>query len=85
MFPAGLVLPAFLGFVAVSYRGCGKPYEEIVKERSYLIQKNQEQISSILFWIAVALLFWDLIIVLALRFARTGSQPSGESPDVPLR
>jgi hypothetical protein len=85
MFPAGLVLPAFLGFVTVSYRGCGKSYEEIVKERSYLIQKNQEQISSILFWIAVALLFWDLIIVLALRFARTGSQPSGESPDVPLR
>src|SRR5271167_166342 len=59
-FPAGLFLPAFLGFVSVSYRGCGKSYEEIVKEHSYLIQKNQEQISSILFWIAAALLFWNL-------------------------
>lgn len=81
MFPAGLLLPAFLGFVSVSYRGCGKSsYEEIIKERSYLVQKNQEQISSILLWIAAALLFWDLIIVLTLRFARRSSQPSGDSP-----
>lgn len=84
MFPAGLFLPAFLGFVSVSYRDCGKSYEEIVKERSYLIQKNQEQISSILLWIVAALLFWDLVILLALRFARTSSQASGESPDIRL-
>jgi hypothetical protein len=84
MFPAGLFLPALLGFASVSYRGCGKSYEEIVKERSYLIQKNQEQISSILLWIAGALLFWDLIILLALRFARTSSQPSGKSSDIRL-
>jgi hypothetical protein len=77
MFPAGLFLPAFLGFVSVSYRGCGKSYEEIVKERSYLILKNQEQISSILLWIAAALLFWDLVVVLVLRFARTSSRDAG--------
>jgi hypothetical protein len=82
MFPAGLFLPAFLGFVSVSYRGCGKSYEEIVKERSYLIQMNQEQISSILLWIAAALLFWNFVILFALRFARTRSQSSGESQDI---
>jgi hypothetical protein len=84
MFPAGLFLPAFLGFISVSYYGCSTSYEKIVKDRSYLIQKNQEQISSILLWIAGALLFWDLLIVFALRFARTSSQPSPESPDIPL-
>ena len=84
VFPAGLFLPALLGFISVSYYGCGKSYAEIVKDRSYLIHKNQEQISSILLWIAAALLFWDLIIVLALRFARTSSQPSAESADIPL-
>ncbi|HEV1993618.1 MAG TPA: hypothetical protein VGR03_04750 [Candidatus Acidoferrum sp.] len=84
MFPAGLFLPAFLGFVSVIYRGCGKSYGEIVKERSYLIQKNQEQISSILLWIAAALLFWNLVILFALKFARTSSQASGESPDIRL-
>jgi hypothetical protein len=72
-FPAGLFLPAFLGFISVGYHGCGLSYGEIVKERSYLVQKNQEQISSVLLWIAAALLFWDLVIVLALRFARTSS------------
>ena len=85
LFPAGLFLPAFLGFVSVSYRGCGKSYEEIVKERSYLIQKNQEQISSILLWIAAALLFWDFVILFTLRFARSSSQASGESPDIRVR
>jgi hypothetical protein len=82
MFPAGLFLPAFLGFVSVSYRGCGKSYDEIVKERSYLFQKNQEQMASILLWIAAALLFWDLVILFALRFARTSNQASGKSPDI---
>ena len=85
IFPAGLFLPALLGFISVSYYGCGMSYEKIVKDRSYLIQKNQEQISSILLWIAGALLFWNLIIVFALRFARPNSQPSAESPDIPLR
>lgn len=86
MFPAGIFLPAFLGFISVSYRGCGESYEEIVKERSYLIQKNHEQISSILLWIAAALLFWDLVILFAHRFARMSSQASaGESPDIRLR
>jgi hypothetical protein len=78
MFSAGLLLPALLGFVSVSYRGCAKSYEDIVKERSYLVQKNQEQISSILLWIAAAILFWDLVIFLALRFGRASSQHSGE-------
>lgn len=84
IFPAGLFLPALLGFISVSYYGCSMSYDKIVKDRSYLIHKNQEQISSILLWIAGALLFWNLIIVLALRFARTSSQPSAESPDIPL-
>ena len=84
MFPAGLFLPAFLGFLSVSYRGCGKSYEDIVKERAYLVQINQEQISSILLWIVAALLFWDLVILFALRFRRTSNQSSGESPDIRL-
>jgi hypothetical protein len=84
LFPAGLILPALLGFISVSYYGCGKSYEEIVKERSYLVQINQKQISSILLWIAAALLFWDLVILFALRFARTSSQSSGKSPDIHL-
>jgi hypothetical protein len=84
MFPAGLFLPALLGFVSVNYRGCGKSYAEVVKERSYLVHKNQEQISSILLWIVAALLFWDLVVLLALRFARASSEASGESPDIHL-
>jgi hypothetical protein len=84
MFPAGLFLPAFLAFVSVEYLGCGHTYDQIILLRSYLVQKNQEQITSILLWTAGAVLFWDFIILFVLRFARASSQASGEPPDIRL-
>jgi hypothetical protein len=82
LFPAGLFLPAFLGFVSVNYSGCGNSYGDIVKARSYLIQKNQEQISSILLWITAAVLFWDFIILFVFRFARRSNEVPGESSGI---
>jgi hypothetical protein len=76
----GLLLPALLGFVSVSYQGCGRhSYEEIVQDRSYLVEKNQEQISSVLIYILVAIVFWDVIVLLVLKHA----QNSGNDPQVP--
>jgi hypothetical protein len=73
LFPCGFVLPALLGFVSVSYQSCDRTtYKEIVASRGYLIEKNQEQISSILFYILVAVVFWNLIALLLLRFSREG-------------
>ena len=47
LFPVGILLPAFLGFISVSYKGClVKDYNQIVAKRSYLVSKNQEQISA---------------------------------------
>jgi hypothetical protein len=70
LLPCGLIFPALLGFVSVSYRGCNRTYEQIVESRDYLIQRNQEQISSVLLYILAAVLFWDVIVLLTLRFAR---------------
>jgi hypothetical protein len=73
LFPCGFVLPALLGFVSVSYQSCDRTtYKEIVASRGYLIEKNQEQISSILFYILAAVVFWNLIALLLLRFSREG-------------
>lgn len=81
LFPAGLVLPAFLGFVSVSYEGCNLNYELVVRTRWYLVRKSQEQISSILLWTVAAVLVWDLILLLllVLKLARTSVPASGES------
>lgn len=77
LFPVGLVLPALLGFVSVSYSSCNRTtYEEIVQDRSYLVEKNEEQISSILLSILVAVLIWDLVIFLILKFARSAPNES---------
>src|SRR5271154_538617 len=62
LFPIGFFFPALLGFVSVSYQSCGhQTFAKIVESRSYLVQKNQEQISSTLLSIAVAVLVWDLV------------------------
>src|SRR5579863_7487783 len=49
LFPLGLYLPALAGFASVSYGSCQRTtYEAIIQSRSYLVQKNQEQVSVIL-------------------------------------
>jgi hypothetical protein len=71
LFPLGLLFPALLGFVSVSYWSCDRTsYEEIVQSRAYLVQKNQEQISSVLLSILAAVLIWDAVIVLVLKYAQ---------------
>ncbi len=77
LFPWGLLFPALLGFVSVSYQGCGRAtYEEIVQNRSYLVEKNQEQISSVLLYVLVAVVFWDVIALLILKCAQNGRNES---------
>ena len=71
LLPCGLVFPALLGFLSVTYQSCNRTtYTEIVESRSYLVTKNHEQISAILFYVLVAVLFWNLIALLILRSAR---------------
>jgi uncharacterized membrane protein YwzB len=73
LFPLGLMFPALLGFVSVSYWSCQRAtYEEIVQSRRYLVEKNQQQISSILLALVVAVIVWDAIILLVLKYARSG-------------
>ena len=77
LLPCGLLFPALLGFVSVSYQSCGRrTYEEIVQNRSYLVEKNQEQISSVLLYILVAVVFWDVIVLLILKYAQNSRNES---------
>jgi len=66
LFPAGLVLPALAGFLSVNYESCGKSYESIIADRAYLVGKNQEQLSSICFFLMLAVLGWGIVVLLGL-------------------
>lgn len=69
LFPFGMILPALLGFLSVSYWSCNQDtYEKIVRDRQYLIQKNQEQVSAALFSIAMATLFWDVVLIVVQKY-----------------
>jgi hypothetical protein len=77
LLPCGLVLPALLGFVCVSYQSCERTtYAEIVESRGYLVEKNLEQIASILLFILAAVLFWDFVVFLILKYAQDGKNGS---------
>src|SRR5438034_2687162 len=71
LLPVGLLFPALLGFVSVSYQSCNRQtYAKIVESRDYLIAKNREQISSTLLSIVVAVLVWDAVILLLTKLAK---------------
>jgi len=80
LFPAGLVLPALAGFLSVSYQSCNQSYASIIAGRSYLIGKNQEQLSAICFFLMLAVLVWGIVVLLGLltRPKEPASGGSGE-------
>ena len=73
LFPFGLVFPALMGFISVSYSSCNhETYEKILQDRKYLVERNQEQLSSTLFSLLIAILVWNLVLVLVQKYARNG-------------
>jgi hypothetical protein len=66
LFPVGLVLPALAGFLSVSYQSCQQSYESIIADRSYLVGKNQEQLSAICSFLMLAVLGWGIVVLLSL-------------------
>ena len=78
LFFIGILFPALFGFLSVSFRSCSKnTYIQIIADRSYLVTKNQEQLSASLSYIAIALLLWGIIILGV--FIINKSQKTGES------
>jgi len=79
LFPAGIVLPALLGFVSVSYRGCNiQDYNKIIANREYLVAKNQEQISSTSVHVVWAVFAWCALLAILLAVKR---RQDGHSTD----
>ena len=72
IFPVGLLLPALLAFTSIAYETCSvDTYEGVIRNRAYLVQRNQQQISRALLFLVIAVLFWDLVIVFVLKYARS--------------
>jgi len=67
LFFIGIFFSTMAGFFSVSFRSCSKQtYAKIIAERSYLIAKNQEQLSTSMTYIAIALLAWGIVVLGAL-------------------
>jgi hypothetical protein len=77
LFPLGVVLPALAGFLSVDYYGCHRNYAKIIADRSYLVEKNQEQISTACLFLMVALLVWGVIVLISLATRPQNPTPGG--------
>lgn len=75
LFPCGLIFPAMMGFISVSYSSCNhETYEKIVQNRQYLVEKNHEQLSSVLLSLLIAILVWNLVLALIQKYAQDGGK-----------
>lgn len=71
LFPVGILLPALLGFVSVTYKGCNlTEYEKIIADRSYLVAKNEQQLGATLTYLAWAILLWCALIAVLFALKR---------------
>jgi H+/Cl- antiporter ClcA len=63
--PPWLILTLLLGFMSVSYMEC-RSYSEVVADRSYLVDKTQQQIHRMAIYLAIALMAYAAVLVLFL-------------------
>lgn len=85
LFFIGIILPALVGFFSVSFRSCTKvTYVQIIADRSYLVAKNQEQLSTSLSYIVIALLLWGLIILGAFIISKNHKIVESVETDTPV-
>lgn len=71
------IMAAVLGFLSVSYtqHGCVS-YENVVKDRGYLVQLNREQLQSAGNWIVYAVFAWCVIVLICLAVWRSHQEQS---------
>ncbi len=68
---ACMTLAGVVGFLSISYtqQGCWN-YEQVVKNRDYLVQMNQQQLDRTSDWIIAAVFLWCVVVLLCLVAGR---------------
>lgn len=77
IFPPWLILTVLLAFISVSYIDCDHTnYTQVVADRGHLINKTQEQVSTMSIWLAIALFTYCFVLLLFLwaRAYRSSNQ-----------
>ncbi len=70
IFPSWLILTVLLAFISVSYFDCSHTtYQDVIKDRTHLVNITREQIHTMLVWLAIAMFIYCLLLVLYLLAA----------------
>lgn len=67
-----MTLAAVLGFLSVSYNQTGcVSYEQVIKNRYFLVQNGKEQLQGTGEWIVSAVFLWCIVVLIFLVALRT--------------
>ncbi len=77
LFFIGILFPALMGFFSVSYRDCKGSYKSIIADKTYLIAKNQAQLSAATWYLVFALVIWSLVVALILMIGKKKTDHAG--------
>ena len=80
----GMVLPAMLGYLSVSYTAVScddLAYKDVIADREWLIAKSHQQISGAFHWTAFAVFAWGILVVLILATCPRTPPESAEIPE----
>jgi len=71
-----MTIAAVVGFLGVSYtqKGC-RSYEQVIKDREYLIQMNQQQVARTSDWLVWAVFLWCIVVLFCLLAWRRAEGP----------
>ena len=71
IFPFGIIFPAIIGFFSVSFKSCDvDTYQKVIQNKSYIIEKNKEQLSETFHYIVIALSIWLFIVMIYWFYRR---------------
>lgn len=78
-----MTLAAVLGFLSISYtqKGCIN-YEQVVKDRSYLVKVNQRQLQGAANWVVYAVFAWAVVVLLCLVVLRSREADRQTKPEI---
>ena len=78
---ASMTLAGVLGFLSFSYtqKGCMN-YEQVVKDRDYLVQANREQLQHAGNWIAAVVFVWSAVVLICLVMIEKKNSEPGDQP-----
>jgi hypothetical protein len=74
-----MLFAAAVGFLSISYTDGCLNYEQVVRNRDYLVRINQQQVQSTGGWVVAAVFLWCIVVMICLVALRNAESKQNDS------